>query len=192
MVTACSTPEKGPGPVWSQGRGDSTLPRVSGPAWQNGCRDLVIDVGIAGVFPDAGPVIGDLALAESETYLHTGVGDDLPLPFDLIPGHNSTRTGLYPLDDKVGGACRGVLESQGGRALFSAPFFDRICGYGLSGKGGLTHGKAAVSHGEYGGGGSRPMFVVCTVCPWPRSGPCPMSRGTGTNAFGTSRRPWVP
>ena len=84
--------------------------------------DLVIDVGIAGVFPDAGPVIGDLALAESETYLHTGVGDDLPLPFDLIPGHNSTRTGLYPLDDKVGGACRGVLESQGGRALFSGPF----------------------------------------------------------------------
>lgn len=80
---------------------------------KGGLPDLVVDVGIAGAFPGAGLEIGSLALAESETYLHTGVGGDKPLPFDLIPGEARTRKGVYPMDSKALEFCRGALESAG-------------------------------------------------------------------------------
>ncbi len=83
---------------------------------------IVIDVGIAGIFPGAGPGIGDLALAESETYLHTGVGESLPLPFDLIPGQAGTRDGMYAMDKKTMKICRAALKSKGFEVLCTGPF----------------------------------------------------------------------
>lgn len=83
--------------------------------------DRVIDVGIAGVFPGFGPGIGDLALADSETYLHTGVGKDLPLPFDLIPGKADTRNGAYAMDGKTSDACCTALAAKG-LASLAGPF----------------------------------------------------------------------
>ncbi len=65
---------------------------------------IVIQTGIAGIFKETGLQIGDIALAESERYLHTGIEKTLsypydtdPLPFDLIPGNSATRKGLFPV-----------------------------------------------------------------------------------------------
>ena len=79
---------------------------------------LVLDTGIAGVFPSLGsgdhdakgagtvgwkPMgIGGVGIAAREQYIHTGVGCQTPdtacLPFDLIENQPLTRQGIYPSD----------------------------------------------------------------------------------------------
>ncbi|MCP4115956.1 MAG: futalosine hydrolase [Desulfobacteraceae bacterium] len=66
--------------------------------------DLVIQTGIAGVFDKAGLRPGDIGVAESEHYIHTGLdrgesfGLPAPLPFDLIEADPGTRMGRFPVD----------------------------------------------------------------------------------------------
>lgn len=65
--------------------------------------DLVVQIGIAGVFKQTGLKIGDIAIAASEQYIHTGVESDGfpndPLPFDLIGKEPESRKGLYLFDE---------------------------------------------------------------------------------------------
>ena len=84
--------------------------------------EMVIDVGIAGVFPGTGMDIGDLALAETDTYAHTGVGTDRPLPFDLIPGLSDTRKGRYAMDPGALRICRDALLDAGFPKVPAGPF----------------------------------------------------------------------
>ncbi len=64
----------------------------------------IIQMGIAGIFEQAGLNIGDIGIATKSHYIHTGIGTNLvekePLPFDLINGKASTRKGLYLFDLK--------------------------------------------------------------------------------------------
>lgn len=64
--------------------------------------DLILDTGIAGVFPESGLGVGDIGVAVQERYIHTGVGTaeavPAPLPFDLIPDLPSACQGIYPMD----------------------------------------------------------------------------------------------
>jgi len=77
---------------------------------------LILDTGIAGAFERSGLGLGDIAVANREQYLHTGVGNDSlsrsPLPFDLIPGHPDSSHGLYPFDPDRVELCQRVLEKQ--------------------------------------------------------------------------------
>lgn len=84
--------------------------------------DLVVDLGIAGVFAGSGLGIGDLALARSDTYRHTGVGEDGELPFDLIPGKAATREGRYDLCSRTLASCENALSSAGMGAVPSGAF----------------------------------------------------------------------
>ncbi|HCY83795.1 MAG TPA: futalosine hydrolase [Desulfobacteraceae bacterium] len=63
--------------------------------------ELIMDTGFAGAYAMAGIDIGDVAAAVRERYIHTGVGNASttlsPLPFDLIPGDEDTRSGVYRL-----------------------------------------------------------------------------------------------
>ncbi len=65
---------------------------------------LILQTGIAGIFPLSGFSIGDVVVATQEHYIHTGVQSDsvnpAPLPFDLIQDHPSTRKGIYQFDEK--------------------------------------------------------------------------------------------
>lgn len=67
--------------------------------------DVILNTGIAGAYAGSGLVIGDIAVATQEKYLHTGVGNECtklaPLPFDLIPGASDTKEGGYNLDSEV-------------------------------------------------------------------------------------------
>jgi futalosine hydrolase len=67
---------------------------------------LILQVGIAGVFRETGAGIGDVAMATSECYIHTGVCTDTlkndPLPFGLIDADPLTGQGKYRFDpDRV-------------------------------------------------------------------------------------------
>ena len=61
---------------------------------------LVLQTGIAGVFKDTGCVIGDVAIATREHYIHTGIQtknlENASLPFDLIEDNPLSRKGIYP------------------------------------------------------------------------------------------------
>ncbi|MFO7748826.1 MAG: futalosine hydrolase [Desulfobacteraceae bacterium] len=65
---------------------------------------LVLQTGIAGVFRETGLRPGDIAVADCETCIHTGVEDpssplkNAPLPFDLVRETPSTRRGIFPID----------------------------------------------------------------------------------------------
>ncbi|MFH2060108.1 MAG: futalosine hydrolase [Pseudomonadota bacterium] len=63
---------------------------------------LILQTGIAGVFEQTGLKIGDIAIATSDHYIHTGVESDClpidPLPFDLIKKEPESRKGFYPFD----------------------------------------------------------------------------------------------
>lgn len=67
---------------------------------------LVIQTGIAGVFDQAGLKTGDIGIADSETYVHTGVENPrsphgiAPLPFDLVDGNPESRQGKFPVNQK--------------------------------------------------------------------------------------------
>jgi len=74
---------------------------------------LVLDTGIAGVFPCSGLVCSDIGIAVQEQYIHTGVGcntpDFSPLPFDLIENRPLTRQGIYPVDSGLLDIYHGLL-----------------------------------------------------------------------------------
>ncbi|MFO7883291.1 MAG: futalosine hydrolase [Desulfobacteraceae bacterium] len=63
--------------------------------------NLVLQTGTAGIFKETGLRLGDIGIAESETYIHTGVETPFssfkhaPLPFDLIPENRASRTGFF-------------------------------------------------------------------------------------------------
>jgi futalosine hydrolase len=63
---------------------------------------MILQTGIAGVFKESGLSIGDLAIASTEEYIHTGVTRDSlvneALPFDLIDSMPLTRKGRYDFD----------------------------------------------------------------------------------------------
>ncbi|MBF0257736.1 MAG: futalosine hydrolase [Desulfamplus sp.] len=72
---------------------------------------LIIQTGIAGYFKDSGLEMGDIAVATSETYIHTGVNREIssfssscssypydPLPFDLVPDCPMSRQGHFEFD----------------------------------------------------------------------------------------------
>jgi futalosine hydrolase len=60
---------------------------------------LILQIGIAGVFKESGLKVGDLAVAEKEHYIHTGIEADpyenAPLPFELIQNRPMSRKGIY-------------------------------------------------------------------------------------------------
>ncbi len=68
---------------------------------------IVIQMGIAGIFKKTKLRIGDIALAESERYIHTGIETDQPypdidpLPFNLIDGNCLTVQGVFPVHSKL-------------------------------------------------------------------------------------------
>ncbi|MCG8683249.1 MAG: futalosine hydrolase [Desulfobacterales bacterium] len=67
--------------------------------------DVILNTGIAGAYAGSGLVVGDIAVAIQEKYLHTGVGNEstklVPLPFNLIPGVSGTKEGCYNLDSEM-------------------------------------------------------------------------------------------
>lgn len=67
--------------------------------------DLILNTGIAGVFPESGLKTGDIGVAAQEHYIHTGVGTGggwlSPLPFGLISGIPSTGQGIYPMGEDL-------------------------------------------------------------------------------------------
>ncbi len=83
---------------------------------------LVLDTGIAGVYRESGLGIGDIAIARQEQYLHTGVGEHAPLPFDLIDGQPLTREGIYSMDRALTDQYKGALKSYTGLPVASGPF----------------------------------------------------------------------
>ncbi|MBF0467323.1 MAG: hypothetical protein HQK61_00315 [Desulfamplus sp.] len=75
---------------------------------------LIIQTGIAGFFKDSGLEMGDIAVATSETYIHTGVNREIsscssscssyphdPLPFDLLPNRPMSRQGHFEFDSNM-------------------------------------------------------------------------------------------
>ncbi len=94
---------------------------------------IVIQTGIAGIFKKTGLKIGDIAVAESEQYIHAGVETGRsyrnlnldPLPFDLISGISLTRKGIFPVDSELSRLCFKILQNyfsmkkiKVGRGLF--------------------------------------------------------------------------
>lgn len=92
----------------------------------NPLPDYILHTGIAGVFPETGLSIGDVAVAETDRYLHTGVdtggGLSEPLPFELLPGQAGTRQGIYGTDPKLSAACRDILTAALNCRVASGPF----------------------------------------------------------------------
>lgn len=100
---------------------------VTGPGVFNACQAaaehlcrhrpaLILQTGIAGIFPESGLDIGDIGIAESECYIHFGVesttGLPSPLPFDLIDAHPLTRQGLFPTDPALTEGILGLLKHR--------------------------------------------------------------------------------
>lgn len=79
--------------------------------------DLVLQTGIAGVFGRAGIGVGDIGIADSETYVHTGIeksGADerpSPLPFDLVKGFPMTRLGQFYPDPTLAARALRILKN---------------------------------------------------------------------------------
>ncbi len=77
---------------------------------------LVLQTGIAGVFEKAGLRTGDIAVAESEHYIHTGLDrgglstPPAPLPFDLIEADPGTRMGRFLVDPALADHARTVID----------------------------------------------------------------------------------
>lgn len=80
---------------------------------------IVIQTGIAGIFKETGLKIGDIAIADSEQYIHAGIeaGGSYrnlnldPLPFDLISGSSPTRKGIFPVDSRRSQICFKILQN---------------------------------------------------------------------------------
>lgn len=75
---------------------------------------FIFQTGIAGVFEASGLGLGDMAIAEREQYLHTGVSSGLsfplPLPFDLLADKPLTRQGIYLFDHDLVSSWHARLE----------------------------------------------------------------------------------
>ena len=80
---------------------------------------IVIQTGIAGIFKKTGLKIGDIAVAESEQYIHAGIETGRsnrnlnldPLPFDLISGRSITKKGVFPVDSGLSRLCFKILQN---------------------------------------------------------------------------------
>lgn len=78
---------------------------------------IVIQTGIAGIFHETGLAIGTVAVAQTDTYIHTGVENKdstsplLPLPFDLINENSKSRRGHYSMDEKMGQKAWQIIKS---------------------------------------------------------------------------------
>lgn len=85
--------------------------------------DLIVQTGIAGIFRQSDLGIGDIVIADSEQYSHTGVGPECgtpplaPLPFDLIADMPSTRTGRYPIDRTLAGEALSAIRNHLGATM---------------------------------------------------------------------------
>ncbi len=91
--------------------------------------DLILDTGIAGAFESSGLAPGQIAVADQEQYLHTGVGNDplslSPLPFELIPGCPESCSGIYPFDPEPVGLWQARMETELGAfqsGILKGPF----------------------------------------------------------------------
>ncbi len=82
---------------------------------------IVLQTGIAGIFRETGLQTGDIAVAESERYIHAGIEADrsshdainlAPLPFDLIAGDVLTRKGILPVDSEFSRVCFEILQNH--------------------------------------------------------------------------------
>ncbi len=66
---------------------------------------LIIQMGIAGIFEQSTLTIGDISVATRSHYIHTGIETVSftkdPLPFDLIPSDPLSREGIYTHDPKL-------------------------------------------------------------------------------------------
>ncbi|MFH2093995.1 MAG: futalosine hydrolase [Pseudomonadota bacterium] len=95
----------------------------------NAKPDLIVQIGIAGVFNQTSLTIGDIAIATGEYYIHTGVESDSvqndPLPFDLIETDPKSRIGFYSFDPHRVDPLHAILSREGkekGIAVGKAPF----------------------------------------------------------------------
>lgn len=84
---------------------------------------LIVQTGIAGVFEEAGLCIGEIAIADKEIYLHTGVASDgyrkSPLPFDLIENSSLSRAGIYPFNPDLVKKAEQVLAPLSGKETWT-------------------------------------------------------------------------
>ncbi|MFO7753389.1 MAG: futalosine hydrolase [Desulfobacteraceae bacterium] len=92
---------------------------------------LIIQAGIAGTFRQSGLDIGDVAVADREVYIHTGVENDAfsypldPLPFELVKGLGETRQGIFYPDPDFSETARKTAEnalSGAGLKVKKGPF----------------------------------------------------------------------
>ncbi|MFH1152230.1 MAG: futalosine hydrolase [Pseudomonadota bacterium] len=85
---------------------------------------VVLQVGIAGFFTQSGLDMGDICLAESERYIHSGLETSgsafplAPLPFELIEEKPQTRYGLMPVDQGMTALVHTMLNTE----LANSPF----------------------------------------------------------------------
>ncbi|OQY00462.1 MAG: futalosine hydrolase [Desulfobacteraceae bacterium 4572_130] len=86
--------------------------------------DIVIQIGIGGIFKQTSLKIGDIGVADSETYIHAGIetGDssfDLaPLPFNLLKDDKLTRKGIFSVNSDFAVHAFNILSNY---------FAPRIC-----------------------------------------------------------------
>lgn len=79
---------------------------------------IIVQIGIAGIFRETGLRTGDIAIAESERYIHAGIEagpsspDLAPLPFDLISGSSLTRKGIFPVHPGLATASFKILSNH--------------------------------------------------------------------------------
>ena len=79
------------------------------------CPSSIIHTGCAGIFPESGGRIGDIALATRETDIHSGIEQDggilpSPLPFPLLNTDSGPLYGTYPLDQRYIDRAETLLE----------------------------------------------------------------------------------
>jgi len=106
---------------------------------EENCKHLlIIQTGIAGFFKGAGLTMGGVAVATSETYIHTGVDigtpfylsyPHAPLPFDLVPDSPMSRQGHFQFDTiMVRNACAIIQTALTERGYIQSPLCHVIPG----------------------------------------------------------------
>ena len=93
---------------------------------------LIIHSGCAGIFEQSGGTVGDIAIAESEMDIHSGIEDDsscsivpAPLPFDLLETEKGPVKNRYPMDSLLKKAAFAVLSESfrdSGTRILKGPF----------------------------------------------------------------------
>ncbi|MEA1968819.1 MAG: futalosine hydrolase [Thermodesulfobacteriota bacterium] len=80
--------------------------------------DIVLQTGIAGIFKETGLKLGDIGIADSEKYIHTGIENPRsslaldPLPFDLIKENILTRKGIFPVNRELADQAYAILSEH--------------------------------------------------------------------------------